>query len=597
MLSEFELDKYIRTCAGRAGLNVTYEDKVAPRTDGQTIYLPRPDAIRMSECDAEDIRHFVAHEVSHILFSNFDVKDRPTSGSQGLHGFIANILEDNRVDYLNGQRYLGDSEDANAYLTRYVNRLDKKFKAVSRSEAAASPVSSGGYTLSDAAVVLALDFAARSGSASVLGLQFALRLADPVKADKAMKFVPELVKAREDPSMAGSTAMLDLSDRVLKEVFGQTPQPLESTSQKGKKSSSGNGSGQSGSGSGVSAEGDGSGEDGHGGDDDSGSDERGTDKKERSVRWEDLSAHAEHAPSGITRSPLHIDYSGYTAGDAWPPSPPTVTSRSTLLDRIAASIRRDESLEWMKKYRRAADGFAAKVRKRLQIRARDRRMYGQTSGRLHTGSLHRVVLDGCPEVQSRIFKKRIKSEVLDAAVTVLVDHSGSMGGSKIAHAAVAMGLLNETIGNTLHVPLEILGFTYDTGTWISNYRSHSEPRVSTEQVIKALGISCARMMASNADGEAIMYAFERLRQRKEKKKLLIVLSDGQPAAYHPRHVEADIVRYTQDVIKKIEQVPGVLIVGVGIQTKSVVSLYKHSRVIADSAELENSLLSLIDEAL
>ena len=182
---------------------------------------------------------------------------------------------------------------------------------------------------------------------------------------------------------------------------------------------------------------------------------------------------------------------------------------------------------------------------------------------------------------------------------MLVDASGSMIGDKYTHAVNAAMLLNEAIGNALHVPIEIASFT-DTGfitgsppLMVLHKTFNQKP--SLEHLYTSFGFSSIdRMMQGNPDGENILWAYDRLIQRKEKKKVLIVFSDGAPAASRDC---GGIYGFTKNVIKEIESKKLVDLYGIGIMSSSVKDLYTHSCVIKSAADISNTLLEVIEQKL
>jgi len=74
-------------------------------------------------------------------------------------------------------------------------------------------------------------------------------------------------------------------------------------------------------------------------------------------------------------------------------------------------------------------------------------------------------------------------------------------------------------------------------------------------------------------GDAIAYASARLLQRKEHRKVLLVLSDGSPCG---RDHKGDIRTYTKNVIRDAE-LRGVDVYGVGIMDMNVRKFYKKKR--------------------
>jgi cobalamin biosynthesis protein CobT len=78
-------------------------------------------------------------------------------------------------------------------------------------------------------------------------------------------------------------------------------------------------------------------------------------------------------------------------------------------------------------------------------------------------------------------------------------------------------------------------------------------------------------MSGNPDGENILWAYDRLAKRKERKKLLIVMSDGSPAASKGGY---GITKYTEEVIREIEASKDIEIYGLGLCCDSVKHFYK-----------------------
>lgn len=209
-----------------------------------------------------------------------------------------------------------------------------------------------------------------------------------------------------------------------------------------------------------------------------------------------------------------------------------------------------------------------------------------------TGKINKRALATIPSGNERVFRKKEQKDVLDTAVTLLVDSSGSMGGSKYSNAVAATTALADVLNN-LHIPVSILGFTadYDGRQKCIMYEHalHGRP-VSIEALRDSM---CDRHvdLNGNADGEALMYAYEQLRHQKQKRKILIVLSDGQPAdGTNPRVMLKTV---TQD----IEKSGRVELYGIGIEDSSVNYFYSNSKVIRDAAQIEETLLSLLKQSI
>ena len=147
-----------------------------------------------------------------------------------------------------------------------------------------------------------------------------------------------------------------------------------------------------------------------------------------------------------------------------------------------------------------------------------------------------------------VFKKKITSDVLDTAVTVLCDTSGSMSGDKYAHTVIAAVQLSNTLGNTLHIPTEILGFTeHECRNTMFIHRDFGTKLLAPEILAQRMA-HAGDYMSQNCDGDSVVFAYNRLLVQKNKRKVLIVLSDGSPASSKG----GDVYTYTKDVVKAIE---------------------------------------------
>ena len=101
-------------------------------------------------------------------------------------------------------------------------------------------------------------------------------------------------------------------------------------------------------------------------------------------------------------------------------------------------------------------------------------------------------------------------------------------------------------------------------------------------------------MKGNPDGDCILWSYDRLLKRKEKKRLLIVMSDGQPAASRPSD---DLAAYTLKVIQEIEKLKRVEIYGLGLCDESVKRFYKHHSTVSTPEDIPFKLLELIERKL
>ena len=243
------------------------------------------------------------------------------------------------------------------------------------------------------------------------------------------------------------------------------------------------------------------------------------------------------------------------------------------------------------------ENFAQQVRRLIQIRAKSQTQYGVKKGKLDQSRLSRICFNA-PGFNERVFKNKIDNKTLDAAITVLVDMSGSMGGDKVLNALASTLLVNE-VCSTLNIPLEILGFT-DASAGFSEpkplmfvYKGFNDLRVNDDSLKEYFALSSG-FMVGNPDGENILWAYDRLNKRKEKKKLLIVMSDGSPAASKS---SSGLEKFTEKVIKEIEASKSVDIYGLGLCSDAVTYYYKANSVVREPNEIPSKLIELIERKI
>lgn len=183
-------------------------------------------------------------------------------------------------------------------------------------------------------------------------------------------------------------------------------------------------------------------------------------------------------------------------------------------------------------------------------------------------------------VTSRVFTKRRDPNKTDTAVFIAVDESGSMSGSKIDYARETAIAFAETFGR-LKIPLSIMGFTADTGAdavhdHFLHWRNGPGDR---------LKLTAIRAQANNFDGYSIRYASRLLQKRPELHKLLIVVSDGQPACQ--RYHGVDGIADTREAIREAGRKHAILGVAIGDQDTGIIkAMYgKNFLHVSNTAEM------------
>lgn len=229
--------------------------------------------------------------------------------------------------------------------------------------------------------------------------------------------------------------------------------------------------------------------------------------------------------------------------------------------------------------------------------------YGREEGRLDTRRLTSAFAG-----RTNVFKRRADMPELDTALTVLVDLSGSMYG----HAARLANQCAISIAEAIDkagVTYEILGFNNQTDVKYDssrhspyNYTRH-EPldmwlfKAFDERLFHckgSIGVLENAVGGNNSDGDAILFALNRLLDRPEKRKVMITLSDGCPAfrSCDP-HAGDQFTRNAVDTAVK----SGVDIMGVGILDHSVEQFYPKHVVIDNIDDLAGAAMDQIARAL
>lgn len=223
---------------------------------------------------------------------------------------------------------------------------------------------------------------------------------------------------------------------------------------------------------------------------------------------------------------------------------------------------------------------------------------GRRSGRLHSASLSRLATN-----DTRVFRKRIDSESKDVAVSLVIDCSGSMRSqNKIKIAAQAAMTFSSVLGK-LGIAHEVIGYTtldinhsdavrineassrhgivYARAEWlhIPIFKSFAEP-VSIDVKRKIAAAPLNLSLGSNIDGESIQIAAKRLMGRKEKGKIMMVLSDGQPAGWGGGDFRGHLRKSVEEISKA-----GVKTIGIGVMTEAVKDFYPRNVIVNKIGDL------------
>ncbi len=229
-------------------------------------------------------------------------------------------------------------------------------------------------------------------------------------------------------------------------------------------------------------------------------------------------------------------------------------------------------------------------------------------GLLDTARLAAVIAD---PVNPLVYKVRKDLSFRDTVVSLLVDNSGSMKGDPIKMAAITADIVAQVL-ERCGVWVEVLGFTtraWKGGQTYEQWRRDGMPanpgRLNDLRhiIYKAAGAPWRRtrrnlglmlkddLLKENVDGEAIMWAHERLMRRAETRRILIVISDGEPVdnVTAQENSEDFLARHLRSIAAWIEARSPVELLAIGIE-HDVRRYYPNAIVIEDQDELCDVLL-------
>ncbi len=286
-----------------------------------------------------------------------------------------------------------------------------------------------------------------------------------------------------------------------------------------------------------------------------------------------------------------------------------------LLEKDQVIALRAQLDQEISQHRRVAVRLASRLQRSLATLQKRAWTFDLDDGMLDTSRLSRLVIDPSSPLA---YKQERASEVRDTVVTFLIDNSGSMRGRPIALAAMFADILAQAL-ERCHVASEILGFTtrqWRGGQTQKSWRTNGKPRdpgrlSDLRHIIykgadepwrrarKSLGVMLwPELLKENIDGEALLWAHQRLTGRSEQRRILVVISDGVPADDATRTANtADYLgSHLRQVIEWIENKSSVELLAIGVG-HDVGTLYRRSVTIADSEQLGDAMAHELVELL
>ena len=252
--------------------------------------------------------------------------------------------------------------------------------------------------------------------------------------------------------------------------------------------------------------------------------------------------------------------------------------------------------------------LANKLQRRLLAQQNRSWQFDLEEGMLDVARLPRIIIDPTAPLS---FKQESDTDFRDTVVTLLIDNSGSMRGRPIMVAAVCADILARTLERCA-VKVEILGFTtrawkggISRDDWIKAGKPPSPGRLNDLRHIiykgadspwrrsrKNLGLMMREgLLKENIDGEALMWAHQRMMARPEQRRILMVISDGAPVDDSTLSVNSGhyLERHLRQVIGEIENRSPVELLAIGIG-HDVTRYYRRAVTIVDVEQLGGVLV-------
>ena len=239
--------------------------------------------------------------------------------------------------------------------------------------------------------------------------------------------------------------------------------------------------------------------------------------------------------------------------------------------------------------------------------------FNKEEGMLDSARLHKIITDPLTALTYKVEKD---TEFRDTSVSILVDSSGSMRGRSMTVAAICADIISTTL-ERCNVKTEVLGFTTkqwkggeSRKLWMEDGKPENPGRLNDIRHIifksadtpwrrgqKNFGLMLREgLLKENVDGEALIWAHDRLARRTEQRKILMVISDGAPVddstlSTNPTNF---LDLHLRQVIHSIETKWDINLIAIGIG-HDVTRYYKNAVTIHRAEELGGAMLEQLTD--
>lgn len=615
-------------------------------TDSKTIVLPGGDHTKvMTAEDQAIIAGYTDHEAAHLLYTDFEAYTKGHEESKGnplLHE-MANAIEDMRIEPQMIRNWPGTKDNLTS-TTRAVNG-----ELISDLDLSTKPID-----MSDAKewlpVAVTWEGRRRMGLDVESNTELLSRLSDEVlaKAVEIMDAVESLPEGRD-----GTVEAISLAKRYVDELVrlpkkgekagkerdkGKSTEDKEGAEGKGKgddeAESKGKGKAEKDEGKSDDAKGDQPEAEAEGGDEEASD---GEDVGESEADEDAVGESIKTRPVGL--KPKALDTLKPAKGSRVDAFTQPVFHHRTMGPLMGYDVRvsswgammdlsqRDE-LNSPYGDRRFQDdlnllrGNVATMRAKLRraLMAKKDRVWlsGQTRGRFDTRRLV-TALAGAHD----IYQVRHDGEDIDTAITIMVDCSASMAGNEITLARQTAVALSSALEGT-GVAYEVLGFTNRSTALNDAERDHlralwparGKVRVGMHGTLdrvhiyefkrfdeplreakRAIGNIANVLLYENNDADSLYIAWQRIKKRREPRKIIMVLSDGYPSCQvHGTDSTAFLNEALTKMVKRVSD-DGVQLIGIGIESSAAKRFYPLSEVVHRVSDLNGRVIDNVAKLL
>jgi cobalamin biosynthesis protein CobT len=615
---ETGLERLGRIIGNQYDIRIVFRGQGAS-TDGKTIYLPS--TAELTPELMQDMHGFLDHEVAHCRFTDFKQLDKLLPGRGGrFQKDLLNACEDSRIEILQIEDLPGCALNLDPLNEKYRGLAEAKIRDPK-----------GGVPWP-----MKLIFALRAemdGCDPILDGE-TVELFNKVKGDVALM---RAATSTEDVRKAAeiiTKKVLEAMDEEPEDGEGEKSEDEEGEDQKPQPKSQKQASGASGDegedegqGEGEEGEGEGEGEGEEEGEEEGEGEPEPTDRDEagdammeegrdsKSEAWEtvaldvdsmmkeELAKHFEQKPQAPE-----------TRGRGGVPDPDRTQTRgkhvslTTEFDREIDLTGQGSKAKY-RELRRAARALTAPVKAKLErlLKVKEAAKWKpeREHGMVNARALPSLLMN---KAYRTPFREHVKNETNNVAVMIVVDGSGSMN-PKLPVTKQALIALSEAL-NELQISFEVVGFTSIPDTQMdavsrsagrevlqtyNRYRERLEHRIYKRFESNDLtGIEKLDAGGNNCDPESVRWAANRLSQAKQKRKILIVMSDGRPATG-----DSDM-RLLRGALKETTEkiaASGMEVVGLGIMSDAVREFYKDHVVIHNISELPTVAMAKLSKLL